>query len=76
MSVATDSILVIKERTTMSNIHRSSEVIENLRASNGFDSAYPMAFGYAWALLSEKNRLRVIEFAKKELAEFEEKKGN
>lgn len=52
-------------------INKSSLVIENLRKSNGFDSAYPMAFGYAWALLSPKQRLEIIKFAQNKVAEME-----
>lgn len=53
----------------MSNITRSNEVIENLRVAHDFSDAYPMAFGYAWALLNDKQRDAIIKFSQKEVRE-------
>lgn len=47
----------------MSTIYKSGEVIDNLRLAMDRDSAYPFAFGYAWALLSEKARKEIIKMA-------------
>jgi hypothetical protein len=58
----------------MSNtINRSSEVIANLKkANNGqSDMAYAYAFGYAWALLSETDRNKMLEIAQVKVNEKE-----
>ena len=50
-------------------INRSGEVIENLTIAQGDRRyAYAFAFGFAWSLLSEKNR--------KELLKISERKAN
>jgi len=60
----------------MSNIIRSNEVIENLSLAHDYSSAYPMAFGYAWATLTEKQRAVIIEWSQKEVRQsLKEKKG-
>jgi hypothetical protein len=59
----------------MSNtINRSSEVIANLKKANKgqSDMAYAYAFGYAWAMLSEKERNRMLELAEQKANEKEE----
>ena len=58
----------------MSNtINRSSEVIVNLKKANNGDSdmAYAYAFGYAWALLSEKDRNKMLTLAEQKANEKE-----
>ena len=54
-------------------INRSSEVIANLKkANNGkSDMAYAYAFGYAWAMLSEKDRIKMLELAETKATEKE-----
>lgn len=54
-------------------INRSHEVIANLKkANNGqSDMAYAWAFGYAWAMLSEKERNRMLELAEQKVTEKE-----
>ena len=50
----------------MSNINKSSELIENLKASGkSNDTVYAYAFGMAWAYLSEKGREEVLKSAEK-----------
>jgi hypothetical protein len=58
----------------MSNtINRSSEVIVNLKKANDgkSDMAYAYAFGYAWAMLSEKERVKLLELAETKATEKE-----
>lgn len=59
----------------MSLLFKSSEVISNLRKAEGNLSAYPMAFGYAWGLLTDKQRKEMIKFAEETLAEKEANNG-
>lgn len=60
----------------MSNIDRSHEVIENLRLAHDYSSAYPMAFGYAWALLTDKQRDAILAYSNKEVRNaLKEEKG-
>lgn len=51
------------------NINRSNEVIENLRNTEGRDVAYPMAFGYAWGLLSDEARDELLKWAEKKVSQ-------
>ena len=46
-------------------INRSHEVIANLKKAHygKSDMAYAYAFGYAWAMLTEKERARLLEIA-------------
>lgn len=55
-------------------INRSSEVIVNLKKANDgqSDMAYAYAFGYAWAMLSEKERVKLLELAETKATEKEE----
>lgn len=51
-------------------ILRSDEVIQNLIANRGFDRsalAYAYAFGTAWAMLNEKQRLEVIKMSEQKV---------
>jgi hypothetical protein len=43
-------------------IHRNSEVIKNIQNGKGLSNseAYAYAFGWCWAMLSEKNQLILI----------------
>ena len=54
-------------------INRSSEVIANLKKANDgkSDMAYAYAFGYAWAMLSEKDRIKMLELAQVKVNEKE-----
>jgi hypothetical protein len=49
-------------------IFRTSEVISNIMTNKGFSNseAYAYAFGYAWAMLSDKDRLKLIEVSERE----------
>jgi hypothetical protein len=49
-------------------IFRTSEVIKNIMTTRGFSNseAYAYAFGYAWAMLSDKDRLKLIEVSERE----------
>jgi hypothetical protein len=49
-------------------IFRTTEVIKNLMANKEFSNseAYAYAFGYAWAMLSDKDRLKLIEVSERE----------
>ena len=50
----------------MSNINKSSELIENLKASGkSNDTVYAYAFGMAWAWLTDKQREQVLQSAEK-----------
>jgi len=40
----------------MTNVTQSEEIIENFSKSLGKDSAYPYAFGYAWGMLTTRQR--------------------
>jgi hypothetical protein len=57
-----------------SNINRSNEVIDNLKKAHSgkSDIAYAYAFGYAWALLSETDRNKMLEIAQVKVNEKEE----
>ena len=54
-------------------INRSSEVIANLKKVYHGDTnlSYAYAFGYAWAMLSEKERWRMLELAEQKVNEKE-----
>ena len=54
-------------------INRSSEVIANLKKAHSgkSDIAYAYAFGYAWAMLSEKDRIKMLELAQVKVNEKE-----
>ena len=45
-------------------VHLSQEIIENLRQTIGQDAAYPYAFGYAWGMLTNKQRQLLLEMTK------------
>lgn len=58
----------------MSNtINRSSEVIANLKKAHSgkSDIAYAYAFGYAWAMLTEKERTVLLTMAETKATEKE-----
>ena len=57
-----------------SNINRSGEVLDNLKKAHSgkSDIAYAYAFGYAWALLSEAERTKLLEIAQVKVNEKEE----
>mgnify|MGYP007043780807 FL=1 len=56
-----------------STINRSSEVVANLKKAHSgkSDIAYAYAFGYAWAMLSEKERVKLLELAETKATEKE-----
>ena len=58
-----------------STINRSSEVVANLKKAHSgkSDIAYAYAFGYAWAMLSEKDRIKMLELAETKVNEKEAK---
>ncbi len=49
-------------------IFRTTEVIKNLQANRGFSNseAYAYAFGWVWAMLSDADRLKLIEISGRE----------
>jgi hypothetical protein len=56
-----------------STINRSSEVVANLKKAHSgkSDIAYAYAFGYAWAMLSENDRIKMLELAETKATEKE-----
>jgi hypothetical protein len=63
MSVATAIINLSKGKLMETPTYlRTEEVIENLRNAKdfGLGEAYAYAFGYAWAMLSEVDQLKMI----------------
>jgi hypothetical protein len=56
-----------------STINRSSEVVANLKKAHSgkSDIAYAYAFGYAWAMLSENDRIKLLEMAETKATEKE-----
>jgi hypothetical protein len=54
-------------------INRSSEVVANLKKAHSgkSDIAYAYAFGYAWAMLSENDRIKLLEMAETKATEKE-----
>jgi hypothetical protein len=51
-------------------INRSGEVIENLTIAQGDRRyAYAFAFGFAWSLLSEKNRKELLKISERKAQE-------
>ena len=55
------------------NINRSHEVIENLTIAQGDRRyAYAFAFGFAWSMLSEKNRQELLKVSERKAQEKEE----
>lgn len=54
-------------------INRSGEVIANLKKAHSgkSDIAYAYAFGYAWAMLSETERVKLLEIAQVKVNEKE-----
>lgn len=56
-----------------STINRSSEVVANLKKAHSgkSDIAYAYAFGYAWAMLSENDRIKLLEMAETKAIEKE-----
>jgi hypothetical protein len=51
------------------NLYKSGDVIANLKKGLGDVAAYPYAFGYAWALLTEKQRKELIKIAEEKAKE-------
>ena len=49
-------------------LFRTEEVIQNLMANRDFSNseAYAYAFGYAWAMLTDADRLKLIEVSERE----------
>ena len=49
-------------------IFRTTEVIKNIMTTRGFSNseAYAYAFGYAWAMLTDADRLKLIEVSERE----------
>ena len=53
-------------------INRSGEVIENLTIAQGDRRyAYAFAFGFAWSMLSEKNRKELLKVSERKAQEKE-----
>ena len=63
-----------KGQEMTSNINRSGEVIQNLKTALDGNSnyAYSYAFGYAWAMLTEKERTKLLELAERKANEAKE----
>ncbi len=51
----------------MEPLFRSDELIKNLMANRDFSNseAYAYAFGYAWAMLTDADRLKIIEVSQR-----------
>jgi len=55
-----------------SNINRSNEIIKNLQLANDqIEShyAYPYAFGWAWAMLTDEQRDQMLKLAEQKAKE-------
>jgi hypothetical protein len=52
----------------MEPLFRTDELIKNLMANRDFSNseAYAYAFGYAWAMLTDADRLKLIEVSERE----------
>ena len=70
MSVGLGKLKVIERTETMEKelIFRTSELLKNLQANRGFSNseAYAYAFGYAWAMLTDADRLKLIEVSQRD----------